>query len=92
MALHSIFDSYEPDTWSSDRERYESIFLERREHNRAGHKPRPVMPAVPAEPPVRVETPAAVEPPRPRKPADPVARNLGLSEMARRLTGKGRRA
>jgi hypothetical protein len=110
---HSIFN---PDiaagAYASERDRYERIFLERREHNRQGHKPRP-MPATPdARPrtmparyrdfPGAAETPSIPSPPRasgaraapepaPVRAPKSVERRLSLEDMARAITGKGRR-
>jgi hypothetical protein len=90
MALvRSIFDTEDHQgTYSSERERYERVFLERRADNRQGHKPRP-LPATPE--PVERVAPAPAPTPAPRT-QPPLERRMSLQEMARRIGAKSRRA
>ena len=90
--MHSFFrEGVLSGAYSSERERYERIFLERRADNQRGHKPRPQMVTAPAKRVIALE-PAS--PPKPAKPAPttlPLERRLSLEELARQITGKGKR-
>ena len=85
MALQSLWPEQDKPVWTADEARIEEIYLTRRAHNRAGHKPR-AMPRTTPEPAERVE-PAR----RPRR-ATTVERTESLRDMARRIGAKGRRA
>jgi hypothetical protein len=100
---HSIFNPYiAAGAYASERDRYERVFLERREHNRQGPKPRPrPMPARYRDFPGAAEAPSIPSPPRASdaraasKPAPAprpksVERRLSLQEMARQMTGRKR--
>jgi hypothetical protein len=91
--MHSFFrEDILNGAYSSERERYERIFLERRADNQRGHKPRPQMVTAPVE---RVITTEPVSPPKPAKPAPktlPLEHRMSLEELARQITGKGKRA
>jgi hypothetical protein len=85
--MHSFFrEGVLSGAYSSERERYERIFLERRADNQRGHKPRPQMvtaPAervIPAKPTQELDDVAALE---------AVANSAQASRVVRNLVAEG---